>query len=462
MGGKASKPEQAFKPDIGQASFSGQYVQEQLKKASEQYGEAQASVATATKSAGWGWFSMKVFLGLSVIFGIILLYDYLAVNVFPSLPDIGLFTKTVSKGSGAPPETTLLFIDKATYANDNQSIDVTAFVQTMVTNDTTVPAFTVSHTALNLATDLTPSTTGADTLTVSYHMCGDPPNTYTATAVDGSVFDALPRPGDICKSQSAGGSSQYPDQVHSSKPGALSRAYNAIFGDSSGDLAPSFHDATTSAIIAGSNAPLSSESQGAYGMQWWMYIKDWNYGYGKKKSIVKRGDSTNGGIVNPDISLHPTDNALQISVSVFPATEGGSGKAEPAPAGHSGATDDVFTCDVTNIPLQTWFSVSVTVFGRNMDVYIDGKLVKSCFLTGVPKPTVGDIQLSPNGGFSGRICGFYHYPRMLTPGDAMNFWSAGTPCRSRTEPSTASKATGYSVKFGLYDVTGKEVQEYAF
>ena len=151
-----------------------------------------------------------------------------------------------------------------------------------------------------------------------------------------------------------------------------------------------------------------------------------------------------------------------MTVSLFPEKEGSAGKSVPAPAGHSSSTDDVFTCEVPNVPLQTWFSVSVTVFGRNLDVYIDGKLVKSCFLPGVPKPAVGDIQLTPGGGFSGKVCDFYHYPRMLTPGDAMNFWSAGTSCKNTTGPTTASTATGYAIKFGVYDATGKQVQQYTF
>ena len=250
--------------------------------------------------------------------------------------------------------------------------------------------------------------------------------------------------------------------VAASPPPILKKLWSSVTGGSSGDLAPSFHDASSSAIIQGKQAPLSSENEGGYGMQWWMFVKDWNYGYGKQKSVVKRPDPTNTGVTNPHISLHPTDNTLQISVSVFPATEGGSSKATPAPAGHSSSTDDVFVCEVPNIPMQTWFSVSVTVFGRNLDVYIDGKLVKSCFLSGVPKPAVGDIQLTPEGGFSGRICNFYHYPRMLTPSDAMTFYSAGTSCRSKTESGITGKATGYSVKFGVYDSLGKEVTEYAF
>jgi len=250
-------------------------------------------------------------------------------------------------------------------------------------------------------------------------------------------------------------------QTTQQNPPLLKKLYYSLVGNSSGDLSPPFHDATTTSIIQATNAPLSAEREGGYGMQWWMYVQDWNYGYGKQKTIVKRPDATNAQIMNPNISLHPTDNSLQVSVSVYPATEGGSGKTQPAPAGHSGSSDDVFVCEVPNIPLQTWFSVSVTVFGRNLDIYLDGKLVKSCFLSGVPKPALGDISLTPDGGFSGRMCNFYHYPRMLTPSDALTFWSAGTSCKNQTTTGKSS-ATGYSVKFGVYDTLGKEIQEYSF
>lgn len=254
-------------------------------------------------------------------------------------------------------------------------------------------------------------------------------------------------------------------------PTVADSLYSGLTGGASGDLT-SNHDATTAAVIPGNKAPLSGPpllqenftdvKGGAYGMQWWMFVKDWNYGFGKEKIILQRPDVANSAVMNPKITLHPTDNTMQISVSIFPSTEGGSAKAQPAPAGHSGSADDVFVCSVPNIPLQTWFSVSVTSFGRNLDIYIDGKLVKSCFLSGVPKPCLGDIQVTPNGGFSGQICGLNHYAKMLVPADAMNFWSAGTPCRSTTAPTTGESATGYSVKFGMYDAVGKKVREFSF
>lgn len=262
---------------------------------------------------------------------------------------------------------------------------------------------------------------------------------------------------------SSGGSSGGPNKV--AAPSPLSKFTSYVTGsDSSGDMMSSLHDATGTQSVPAATAPLSNQSQGAYGLQWWMFVKDWNYGYGKDKSVLTRSDPTQTGIMNPSVSLHPTDNSLRVSVSIFP-TDSSSSKTEPAPATSSGAaTDDVFICEVANIPLQTWFSVSMSVFGKNLDIYIDGKLVKSCMLPGVPKPAVGDIQVTPNGGFSGYMCNLYHYPRMLTPSDAMTFYSAGSSCSTDVTSSgvAASSLSGYSVKFGVYDTLGKQVQEYTF
>jgi len=247
----------------------------------------------------------------------------------------------------------------------------------------------------------------------------------------------------------------------------FNQIYNAITGSAgSGDLLPKLQDATKQSLIPGSSAPLSSDTQGAYSMQWWMFVKDWNYGFGKEKTVLSRADPTNQAVLNPKVSLHPTDNTLRVSVSIFPESDGAGSKTEPAPATSGGsATDDVYVCEIPNIPLQAWASLGVSVFGRNLDVYIDGKLVKSCFLPGVPKPATGDITLSPNGGFSGYLCNFNYYARMLTPGDASTFHGAGTTCQSMVPTNGTgggTAGTGYSVKFGVYDMQGKEVQEYAF
>ena len=297
------------------------------------------------------------------------------------------------------------------------------------------------------------------------------PDNWTKVLTNGKIFSrgesATPPPAPPASSSTSSPGPVSPTPLGSSQPPTnptLLSKLSSYFMDtsSSGDFLPNGRAAQTSSSIQGSKAPLSSQQDGAYSMQWWMFVKDWNYGFGKEKSIVKRPDPTNPSIHNPHISLHPTDNSMKISVSVFPTSEGGSSKTEPAPANNSGSTDDVFVCEVPDIPLQSWFSVSVSVFGRNLDVYINGNLVKSCFLSGVPKPATGDINLTSDGGFSGKICNFYHFSRMLTPGDAMSFFNKGTSCKNDSGTENTSSATGYSVKFGVYDALGKEVQEYAF
>jgi len=249
--------------------------------------------------------------------------------------------------------------------------------------------------------------------------------------------------------------------ANGTKPIALSGA------PSSPDQAPLPLDGKTQTVIPASNIPITQSADN--GIQFWMYIKDWDYNFGKSKGVIVRKDSTNGSFSNPNITLHPTDNSLNVSVSIY-GSGTGAASSNPAGANSTSANGDVFTCTVENVPLQTWFSVSATVFQRNLDVYINGKLVKSCVLPGVPRPAAGDIVVGSNGGFSGSICNVHAYPTMLGPSDAASFFSAGTNCASFAQPAATNtsnggstvKLFGYTFTFGVKDSTGKEVQKYSF
>ena len=449
MGGSPSKPiAQAprFVPDFSRATLTGEDLMRQTAQfsasaqaaAQKALDDAKAASAATYQALFKGVGGLVVLVG--IVIGVLCLHDVIVRQwggqtfILPGIPP-----PSIGPGN-------ILIITKATYGGPSNPTDVTDYLRQQVQNNrgTSLPSFTVGPSAVGLSTP----PTSQNTLIVNWTFGYSAPS--MTSAVDGAVFPSLP--------------TSTPPAVSSTAPvkAPLFGGIWNMFGTSSGNLLSNLHDATTTTSVPASSAPLSSENQGNYGVQWWMFVKDWNYGYGKDKSVVYRPDAANSSIANPNVTLHPTDNTLRVSVSIFPSSDGGSGKTEPAPAGHSGSTDDVFVCEVPNIPLQAWFSVSMTVFERNLDVYIDGKLVKSCFLPGVPKPAVGDIQISKDGGFSGYICNFNHYPRMLTPDDAISFFTAGTPCSSQTAPSSAAAATGYSVKFGVYDTVGKEVQEYTF
>ena len=228
----------------------------------------------------------------------------------------------------------------------------------------------------------------------------------------------------------------------------------------SGDTTPSPVDGSVKKIIALSDAPAGNGTD--YGVQFWMFIKDWDYKFSQQKEIVKRIAAT-GTDTSPYITLHPTDNSLQVRVAIYPNTPGSGAAAAPT----TSSTGDSFTCTVENVPLQSWFSVSVTVFQRNLDVYINGRLVKSCVLPGVPKPVIGDMVIGDNGGFSGAVCNLHTYINALTPDDAKAFFAAGTNCQAPT-PTTASvdqdsifiTLFGYTFRFSTLDKGGKELSSY--
>lgn len=232
---------------------------------------------------------------------------------------------------------------------------------------------------------------------------------------------------------------------------------------STGDIAPTTVDGKTRTVIPTGEAPSTGGAD--YGFQYWMFISDWNYRFGMDKDVLKRiaPGTAGGSIQNPRIFLSPTDNTLNVQVSLF-SNSPETGAATPG----SDTTGDSQTCSVENVPLQTWFSVSATVFQRNLDIYINGRLVKSCVLNGIPKPAVGDVILNDAGGFSGAVCNVNYYNTMLGPDDTMNFHSRGTTCAppNTAGPSPVDKDSffitlfGYTFRFSTLNKEGKELNSY--
>ena len=69
----------------------------------------------------------------------------------------------------------------------------------------------------------------------------------------------------------------------------------------------------------------------------------------------------------------------------------------------SDSDPSVGTCIYKMIPLQKWVHVIVSVYNQVIDIYIDGQLGSSCVLKGYPAISNLDVNLTPDGGFSGQI-----------------------------------------------------------
>lgn len=168
-------------------------------------------------------------------------------------------------------------------------------------------------------------------------------------------------------------------------------------------------DARVSHTINASDFPKDTSTDFTYSM--WIYVNDWNYRYGENKVIVRRV-TADAGIA---VALTPELNNLHVLTSVYP------GKAS-----HAGSGMKVHKCWINNIPLQAWTNIIVSVNNRAMDLYLDGKLVRTCILPGVPRLAKGiPAQITPDGGFSGFVSNIKYFSYAVNPSQAYDIYKDG-------------------------------------
>lgn len=84
-------------------------------------------------------------------------------------------------------------------------------------------------------------------------------------------------------------------------------------------------------------------------------------------------------------------------------------------------------CDLPEIDMQRWTMLTINLNGRTTDVYLDGKLARSCVGSSYYKvdSTGVKINLCDYGGFDGHITGVSAYNYSLTPSDIYNTYVSG-------------------------------------
>jgi hypothetical protein len=156
----------------------------------------------------------------------------------------------------------------------------------------------------------------------------------------------------------------------------------------------------------------NSKNSNNYTYSTWFYINDWNYRFGEPKIILGRLDKDNNP--GPSITLDAMENNLNVAVACYPV----SNSASAAPLIHQ--------CNVANIPLQKWVNLIVSLYGRTLDLYLDGKLVRTCVLPGVAKVNPDtNILVTPAGGFNGWTTNFQYWPSASNPQQAYNIYKGG-------------------------------------
>ena len=203
---------------------------------------------------------------------------------------------------------------------------------------------------------------------------------------------------------------------------------------------------TISASSLATNGTNVPSSNFAYSI--WFYINDWNYRYGEPKVVFGRmgsKSSTSTGAISgvsgmdpcPAVILGAIENNVAVTLSCYP----GSNQEPTTPGG----TTVLHTCSVTNIPIQKWVNLTLSVYGRSMDLYIDGKLVRTCLLPGVANVNNNsNVYVTPAGGFDGWTSKFQYFPNSLNPQEVFNIYTQGYG-------SWSSMLSSYQVQIALIE-----------
>lgn len=180
---------------------------------------------------------------------------------------------------------------------------------------------------------------------------------------------------------------------------------------------------------------------GDFTLSFWIYIDDWNYKSSFYKFLFALSPSPEA-LVSTSISplvgfLTPLRNGLMVRAATV------KGGETPVPGSAPSATvastaPDVNTesnlqnllnqrtsmmmsestveapCDIKEVPLQRWVNVTAVSSGRVLDVYMDGKLARSCVLDNVLQVPRGPLALRL-GQFGGRYSSVQMWSAQLTP-----------------------------------------------
>ena len=234
-------------------------------------------------------------------------------------------------------------------------------------------------------------------------------------------------------------------------------------------------------ITAGSLKNTNNSSNFTYSM--WIYVDDWNYKFGSTKTVLDRGGC-------PTVNLGDKPNTVTINLKYFstgsnsgtaptpyapntgncatnaanaaacqacnkgftcacdsckrdlyaatydsitgaarvlnpPCSSDGTGTAAGAAAA-AGVGGTTMPCAIENVPIQKWVNIIISLYGSTLDTYLNGKLVRTCVLPGVPKvDNNADISVTPNGGFSGWTTSFKYWSDASNPQQAYNIYKAG-------------------------------------
>jgi hypothetical protein len=175
---------------------------------------------------------------------------------------------------------------------------------------------------------------------------------------------------------------------------------------------------------------------GEYSITFWTYVTAFKDQVGKAKHILELAPNSTTG--NPQstlvVGLGPYNNKFMVRVntnasgtevltktnvdSIFQPTRVPSGQL---------LNDTMPVCDLPEVELQRWVCFGIVLNGRTVDVYMDGKLARSCVLPSFYKVDANGVSLKllQYGGFDGFLSNVVVHNKALNPDQMYRIYMDG-------------------------------------
>jgi hypothetical protein len=187
------------------------------------------------------------------------------------------------------------------------------------------------------------------------------------------------------------------------------------------DITAGDRGTTAAAATMDTDAGFSEYSYG-----FWLYVKDFNKNMTRPRMILRRTNGGTGGVCNPSVFIYPNTNTLGIRVSSL--INGTPENQNPV-----GKTGDFFNerraCDIPDIPLQKWVHVIVNVRSSAMDVFVNGRLFRSCSLPGPVAQISGQgmsiLDFDANHLPGAAVSGVFVRSKVVNSSEAASIYAGG-------------------------------------
>ena len=174
------------------------------------------------------------------------------------------------------------------------------------------------------------------------------------------------------------------------------------------------------------------QSGSEHSYSFWMYVTQWQMTHDSPKFIFRRQHLSNTlnvavGDVKNELQIYLTNDAGRISRT---STVG---------------TDDDTTHTLSNLPLQAWNHITLTIWDKTLDLYLNGKLARTFILAEPLQPsedgsfTIGSLSQDNEQTFHGFLSRFHYFTRVISPHEIYKLYLKG-PAKSSdlsSKPNTS-------------------------